>query len=84
MQPRLWRLLLYGTGGVVGLAGLSAVPVLVAGGGESAGLAVTLFFWSAALLVSLALAIRRDNPVEHYLSRHEPLAGPRPGAQLPG
>ena len=84
MQPHLWRAFLYGTSGVIGLAGLAAVPVLLAGGDASAAWAVTLLFWSAALLVSLALAIRREDPVEDYLSRHERLAGPRRGAQLPG
>jgi hypothetical protein len=46
---------------------------------------LVLFFWCAAVLAVLARAVLpRQDPVSRYVSRHEPLAGPRPGAELPG
>jgi hypothetical protein len=70
---------------LIGFAALCALIVSLAQGGPMAAWALVLFFWGAAVLASLAQAIlQRQDPVSRYLSRHEPLAGPRPGAELPG
>jgi hypothetical protein len=72
----------------VALAGLAAFGALISGvaqGGPLAAWALVLFFWLAAVLAALAQAtVQRQDPVSRYVSRHEPLAGPRPGAELPG
>jgi hypothetical protein len=54
-------------------------------GGKVSAWAILPFFWGAALvaLVVHHLGQLRD-PISRYLARHKPLAGPRPGAEIPG
>jgi hypothetical protein len=53
--------------------------------GKVSAWAMLPFFWGAALVAALAhyLSQLRD-PVSRYMARRKPLAGPRPGAELPG
>jgi hypothetical protein len=53
--------------------------------GKISAWAILPFFWGAAAFAVLVhyLGQLRD-PIGRYLSRHKPLAGPRPGAELPG
>jgi hypothetical protein len=53
--------------------------------GKISAWAILPFFWGAAVLAIVVhyLAQWRD-PLNRYLTRHKPLAGPRPGAELPG
>jgi hypothetical protein len=70
---------------LAGFAALGSVIASLAQGGLMAAWALVLFFWGAAGLAALAQAtIQRQDPMSRYLSRHRPLAGPRPGAELPG
>lgn len=80
-----WRQLSIMSLALIGLVAFCALIVGLAEGGQMAALALVLFFWGGAVLASLAQAIlQRQDSVRRYLSRHEPLAGPRPGAELPG
>jgi hypothetical protein len=43
------------------------------------------FFWGgAAVAVGVRQLAQLRDPIGRYLARHKPLAGPRPGAELPG
>ena len=64
---------------------LCAVWIVDTQSGKISAWAILPFFWGAALFAVLVhyLAQLRD-PISRYLARHKPLAGPRPGAELPG
>jgi hypothetical protein len=53
--------------------------------GKLSAWAILPFFWGAAIVAIVVhyLGQWRD-PLTRYLARHKPLAGPRPGAELPG
>ena len=43
------------------------------------------FFWGGAVVAAgVHLLAQLRDPLGRYLTRHKPLAGPRPGAELPG
>ncbi len=43
------------------------------------------FFWGGAIVaVGVHHLAQLRDPLTRYLARHRPLAGPRPGAELPG
>lgn len=68
-----------------GLAAASAQWILSAHTVAGGRLALAPFALSAALLATLILARgQRRNSRTRYRARHKPLAGPRPGAELPG
>jgi hypothetical protein len=54
-------------------------------GGKVGAWVMLPFFWGGAMVAAGVhqIAQLRD-PVSRYLARHKPLAGPRPGAELPG
>lgn len=63
----------------------SLKSVVLAGCAALGAWAEALLFRAIAVLAALAQAlIQRQDPVIKYLSRRRPLAGPRPGAELPG
>jgi peptidoglycan/LPS O-acetylase OafA/YrhL len=78
---------------LMSLVGLCAAGVafilgsvwIIAGAGPAPGpWAVLPLAGSAALLACTAIAIgARRNDLRRYRVQHKPLAGPRPGAQLP-
>ena len=79
-----WRQLSLANMVVIGCAGLASV-LLLAHADLGAAWALVLVFWGAALLAALVQTVaQRHHPIHRYLARHEPLAGPRPGAELPG
>jgi hypothetical protein len=53
--------------------------------GKISAWAIVPFFWGAALLAGVVHYVGQlRDPIGRYLARHKPLAGPRPGAELPG
>ncbi len=85
MQYERWKRALYLGLAVVCLVALAAAFAVAGEGGRAGVWALILFYWGTALLMVLVhhLAGRQD-AVSRYLARHEPLAGPRPGSELPG
>jgi hypothetical protein len=53
--------------------------------GKVGAWAIVPFFWGGAAVAAGAHLIAQwRDPLVRYLARHKPLAGPRPGAELPG
>jgi 4-amino-4-deoxy-L-arabinose transferase-like glycosyltransferase len=63
---------------------LSTLWAIAASNGKVSAWALVAFVWSAALLAGLAHHLTQPDQLDRYRSRRKPLAGPRPGAELPG
>ena len=83
LMPRILAVLLWPLAVVVVFA-VCAYWIVDAQSGKISAWVILPFFWGAALMAVVAhyVAQWRD-PISRYLASHKPLAGPRPGAELP-
>jgi hypothetical protein len=71
-------------GAAAAVLGLGTLWMLAAGQERIGVAAILPFAVSALLMAGVAWKVRPSpGTLAHYLRRHEPLAGPRPGAELP-
>jgi hypothetical protein len=76
-------LLLWGVAAAAAFA-VSALGVIAAQDGKLSVWALVAFAWSAAMLAGLGHHLSQHDAATRYRQHHKPLAGPRPGAELPG
>jgi hypothetical protein len=80
-----WKLVFLVAAGIGCLVALAAMLARAGESGRIGAWALVVLYWGAAVLAALVHYIaQRQDPVDRYLARHRPLAGPRPGAELPG
>jgi hypothetical protein len=83
MHRGLTAVLLLVAGAAI-LVAVAAWPLGVQSGKVSPAILVA-FFWAVALVAMLAHFLSQGgDALTRYRLRHKPLAGPRPGADLPG
>lgn len=83
MRGKLPLLVLWGAAAAAALA-VSVLAVAAAQDGKLGVWALVAFAWSAALLAGFGHHLTQQDPISRYRQQHKPLAGPRPGAELPG
>lgn len=67
-----------------GALALSVLSLMAAPDGVPGVWALLPFMLTAGILAGLVHVLARQDPATRYHLEHKPLAGPRPGARLPG
>ncbi len=70
---------------IVAILAVSVASLPDIQGGKVSAWMILPFFWGgAAVAVGVHQLAQLRDPIGRYLARHKSLAGPRPGAELPG